>query len=217
LGRSPELVVIAREIGQDFIFAAALEPNPPAYMYVPLSSLPVSLTKPEEVSPRPVVLYTNATGMLQFPLVEGVYDVVIKVPAFQIETEFNASVAKQTIVNLTVFPVFSSVESLVIINQDGFTAIGPATKLVAHLNSTNEYRKGGLVEVLGTPRNGSSSVDAMRQTVRVNSSVVGEYRGTEGFWLVLRPLGTDSLVPVDSIRVLSFEPRYTVETIAWRA
>lgn len=213
-GKAPELVVIARGIGQDFVFSPSLTPDPPAYMYVPLSSLPVSVTPIGDSNPRPMLFYTNVSGMFEFPLAQGQYDVVIKDPSFHMETQVNLSAGKRTVISLRVLPSFADADALVLVNHDDLTTIGPSTELVVHINSTTEYNSGDTVKVVGSPHPGSGLINGSFQTVQVNASTVGEYQGVEGSWLVLQPLGTYSVYPVDAIRVLVYEPHYTVETIA---
>lgn len=222
----PEFVLKAEGINAADLYESSFYQYVPPSMLVPLRGLSATLTalgKPLPASHgrvQSLTLVTNSSGIAVTFDLPGNYTVLISSAYYQLDTVVSLSFNLTTTLTFTPQPSAEAVDALRIVSPDSITGVGPATRLYA-LVDKELGQASGFAELVGFENgnesywpSGTTSVVSVGPLVEVNTTVAGEYPGTQGFWAALSPSGYYPGYPSVGVLLFQYRPLYEVNYTA---
>ena len=226
----PLFVLRAEGVNPKDLYSSAFYKTVPADMMVPLVGLHAMLVSASRGPPTrfertpSILMTTNGSGIASGFLPQGDYEVDISGSNFAVSTLVTLSDNTTSTLSLTLSPSARDVSAMKVASQDSVMGLEPTSRLYALLNYTSAPPD-GFSELVGfepvgsaTPASGivfyvNSTVFGGAQ-VSLNATVLGSYRGTQGYWATLSPSGSYSTYPSVSVILFQYTPQVEVNYTA---
>jgi hypothetical protein len=218
----PKFVLRAEGINPSDLYASGFYKVVPSEMMVPLAGLHAMLVSTgrgaaARLGRTPaIMLTTNASGLASGVFPQGQYEFDVSGSDFAVSTIITMTDNTTSTVNFTLSPSARAVTALKVVSQDSDTGLEPTSRLYALLNYTSAPSN-GFSELVGFERitGGYSNVGIvvyLNQTlyggpeVSFNATLLGSYKGTQGYWATLLPSKAYAIYPSVSVMLFQYTP-----------
>lgn len=179
---------------------------------VPIWHLKVNITREDQVT-RPIVLYTNRSGLITQPLSRGLYAVSGGDATFTFSEAVNVSSGQITHMNVNVTRASHPASFLLLNDNDGSGRLDTWESAIVLVPNDTSYTLGQIVYLRLTgiafsERGGDLSGGNVTLTIR--SVVTGSHLGLTGTWVTLKPDVGFPMGDYSSFNAITNEPRIQV-------
>lgn len=204
----PQLLVQARIVSPEWLQesvrflqawpGANFTSTPPPFpetMLSPISGLEFVLTAVRSVSsptPRPPLsysVYTNSTGLGSALLPAGNYTVAAAGDVFNYTGSISMTTNAVTFLGLTVYPSFTNVTSIEVVNPDIISMVEPSGTVFIEVPGSFHYLPDTLYQLV------EENPSVLLGRASVSGVLTGEYSSPSGTWVVMDPRGTLQAYP----------------------
>jgi hypothetical protein len=220
----PEFVFRAKGISPMDLYQSSSYRNILPSMLVPLAGLRATLTPQKSLvashgrTPS-LAITTNSSGLAAIFDLPGNYTFLISSAYYQLDTIVSLAFNTTTTLNFTLQPSAEVVTSLRISSPDSILGVEPLARLFALVNGSGPTA--GFAELVGFEHAyqtygppGNVTVVTYGPLVEVNTTVIGGYQGTQGFWAALSPSGSYPAYPTEAVLLFQYRTLYEVSFAA---
>lgn len=214
----PKLVLRAEGVNLSDLYASGSYRVIPANMKLPLVGLHAIFVSPERNYPSyfsrlpSYSLTTNSSGLASGFFPAGDYEAEISGLNFALSTNITLVENTTATLNFTLSPSGNAVSVLKVVSQDSVTGLEPTSIIYALLNYTSVPSE-GFSELVGleSPTSGvaikSNTTNPSPITlISLNATLLGYYRGIQGYWATLSPLGPYLDYPSVGVMLFQYTP-----------
>lgn len=215
---NPSLVVRARVVSNSFLSVASTLTDIPGYMFVPMAGLRFNVvglqSRAIEHGGVPQLNYaviTNSSGIGEQSVPIGNFTVHAYNGILNFTASLRFSSRATTYLNLSVVPVYGTVSSIAILNQDTLSGVEPTAVLYAVVSGNSHFESSSITEVKGSfgaplTTSGPQFYATFELTLEltINATIIGSYSTPQGTLVVLRPSGYYPTLPTTNIVLFQY-------------
>ena len=235
----PKLVLHAQGVNPSDLYASGAYDVIPPRMFAPLMGVHAEFVATGAISPFytgrviTITLITNSSGLAASNFPEGNYNVTISGPSYRVNTTVQLMLDTTTTLGFTLSPSAEDVTILKVVSPDTVAGVEPTSMLYALLNYSSPPTSGfselagfepaspgTVIGVTYSASGNSTSGQNPSQNatgpiyggapVLLNATLVGSYRGAQGYWAALAPLQVYPSYPLVDVKLFQFEPTIEV-------
>ena len=197
-----------------------------SYEVVPMGGLSLTLTKigaperPGRGGPVTYKVVTNSSGELFTVVPGGNYTVTAGGTGFNLTRVLEFTVNFTTFLRMEVVPVVSGISSVEFLNQDTVSTVEPNSTVLVKVAGNFSYTAGSSAQLAGWAPSYNQTGSAgwvfgsvLQQSV-VTCSVMTEYMGVDGTWVVMKPTSYFQPLPTVEDVLIQYQANSTVSYVA---